>query len=379
MDFSIEFKNLPFSPSRKQIIFVENGYNRDVNNFIRFNYNSCKHYCKRHGFDFVYIPLLTSSAEVAEQVQYYAPYLQERITELDLPKSDMLMEYIFNPEDYHKIVPSLMVYGYTNKGIKTFHFWSFPEYEGYYHEWFQGVVKRIETEYYLGDLNRNPYSCPRPKKQSPSVSSDSSFPDKLFSVKNHDSKHYVVPEDGHALVTESIEDKVSDDITNSVEQDIKQLQKTVKRLRMKGITLSAIQEIVVQQEKVSRLVITEDYRILLPDYNNMVIEMKDLPKTLFLFFLMNPEGAALKMLSDYYRELIAIYKNVHPGLSEEKMSDTITRICDPTKNRVNEVLSQIAIAFRSKFDDHLARNYYPVRSHNGLYRIKLDSEMIEFK
>lgn len=42
--------------------------------------------------------------------------------------------------------------------------------------------------------------------------------------------------------------------------------------------------------KLSKLVVTKDLRIFLPDYENMEITMEPLVKAVFLLFLKRPEG-----------------------------------------------------------------------------------------
>ena len=58
--------------------------------------------------------------------------------------------------------------------------------------------------------------------------------------------------------------------------------------------------------KLSRLLITSDYRFFLIDYNNREVEMSPIHKALYLLFLNNPEGIESKHLSEHRDELLSI-------------------------------------------------------------------------
>lgn len=157
---------------------------------------------------------------------------------------------------------------------------------------------------------------------------------------------------------------------------ISDLQKTVSQLRLQGVTLLAIHELIDKQEPLSRLVITPDYRLFLPDYNNMEIEMGTLPKAVFFLFLRYPEGIVFKALPDHYTELLNIYRQLRPGSNEERMKVTITKVTNPLGNAINENVARIRKAFVEKFDEHLAQNYFVRGERGGKYGISLDRSLV---
>lgn len=55
------------------------------------------------------------------------------------------------------------------------------------------------------------------------------------------------------------------------------------------------------------MVITENYDIILPYYNDLHIKMEPLVKAVFILFLRHEEGIVFKCLSDYRDEL----KDIH--------------------------------------------------------------------
>lgn len=89
MNYSIAFKNLPFEPERRQVIYVENRYDERINSIIRGRYNWLKWTFKRANLDFVYLPMFFNDEEIKEKVLYYAPYLTEEI--MDKVEEEVLM------------------------------------------------------------------------------------------------------------------------------------------------------------------------------------------------------------------------------------------------------------------------------------------------
>ena len=82
-------------------------------------------------------------------------------------------------------------------------------------------------------------------------------------------------------------------------------------LLLEAITVPALQQLNIEaaKERLSPLVITADYRFLLPRYEREV-ELSPINKALYIFFLNHREGIEFKSLSDYREELMALYRKV---------------------------------------------------------------------
>lgn len=128
----------------------------------------------------------------------------------------------------------------------------------------------------------------------------------------------------------------------------------------------------------SRLVIDERYRIFLPDYNNIEIELNPLSKSLYIFMLRKPEGIIFKELSNYRNELIEIYSRVGNRLDMDQVKKSIYDLTDPRSNSINEKCSKIKEAFLSKIDDAIASHYYITGSRSQNKLIKLDRSLLIF-
>ena len=128
----------------------------------------------------------------------------------------------------------------------------------------------------------------------------------------------------------------------------------------------------------SRLVIEPDFRIILPDYNNLEIELTPLPKAVFLLFLRHPEGIMLKHLYDHRDELLNIYKQLSYRETWDEVIRSIDELVDPTKNSINEKCSRIKEAFVRHFEDRLAQQYYITGSRGAEKSIKLNRDLVRW-
>lgn len=133
------------------------------------------------------------------------------------------------------------------------------------------------------------------------------------------------------------------------------------------------------------MVITENYDIILPYYNDLHIKMEPLVKAVFILFLRHEEGIVFKCLSDYRDELKAIYLDIRsklerPGhLSEERINQSIDALTNPLSNSINEKCARVRAAFVSQFDESLAKYYYIDGNCGEAKRIILDRDLVEWR
>ena len=129
---------------------------------------------------------------------------------------------------------------------------------------------------------------------------------------------------------------------------------------------------------ISRLIIDEQYRIFLPDFNNLEIELGPLPKTVFIFLLRHPEGVIFKNLRQHSKELKDIYTKVGNRLDMDQIDKSIRELTDPRSNSINEKCSRIKEAFLSKMADSIAQEYYVTGSRSSNKGIQLDRALVQF-
>jgi len=125
--------------------------------------------------------------------------------------------------------------------------------------------------------------------------------------------------------------------------------------------------------------VDNQYRIYLPDYDNLEIVLTPLPKTLYFFFLQNPEGVQLKELYKHREELIKIYSRIGNRTDMDTIRKNIYELTDVRSNSLNEKCSRIKEAFLSKLDDSIAHHYYITGSRGENKRIIIDPSLIDFQ
>jgi hypothetical protein len=150
----------------------------------------------------------------------------------------------------------------------------------------------------------------------------------------------------------------------------------MKMLEERGLPRNLILKLFESKEKLSRLIVTKDLRIILPDYNNMEIKMEPLVKAVYLLFLKHPEGIVFKYLPDYREELTKIYVKLKPYGMNERVLRSIEDVTNPCLNSINEKCARIRGAFVGQFDDSMAKNYY-IRGERGeAKKISLPRDLI---
>ena len=142
------------------------------------------------------------------------------------------------------------------------------------------------------------------------------------------------------------------------------LQAERKDLLLKAIGAPLLEELRMEaaSSKLSRLLITKDYRFILVDYDNKEVEMTPVHKAVYLLFLNHPEGIEFKRLGDYREELTRYYTATAKFLDKEKILEGVDHLVNPLDNAINEKCSRIKKVFLSMMDEYTA-SYYFISSH----------------
>ena len=151
-------------------------------------------------------------------------------------------------------------------------------------------------------------------------------------------------------------------------QEIKRLAMQLQQAGRKDLLLHAIgvpllEELKIEAAKgrLSRLVITEDYRFILEDYHKEV-ELQPVHKAVYLLFLAHPEGIEFKHLADYREELTRYYMATAKIMDKEKVIESVDHLINPLDNAINEKCSRIKKVFLELMDEYTA-SYYIISSH----------------
>ena len=336
MRFTLGLKELPFKQETKQVIYVEGKYDEEVNRLIVENYQNIRDYYQSCGYEFCYIPMLKNDLCKNGALQYSAPYVKESDLE-ELDDDNFVLQYMLHLENREKKPPSLLFYHplcwderypeakfqYRGVTITPFSFEQDAKLKGALQE----ILNDIEE-------NRGP----------------------IFRFQK--APGYSVSEEDGAKVSEPLTADEEFDTESKIL--MKEIEERINILKQKGISAYILNKLILgENEKMSRLQITKDCRLFLPDYNNIEIRMTPLPKAVFLLFLKHPEGIMFSYLPDYREELLEIYKELKgPFYNETEAKRSIWDVTDPLSNSINEKCSRIREAFVSQFDEDLARYYY---------------------
>jgi len=133
-------------------------------------------------------------------------------------------------------------------------------------------------------------------------------------------------------------------------------------LKVIGVPLLEELRIEAAKGKLSRLVITKDYRFILADYNNKEVELQPVHKAVYMLFLAHPEGIEFKKLADYREELTRYYMATAKLMDKEKILEGVDHLVNPLDNAINEKCSRIKKVFLDMMDEYTA-SYYIISSH----------------
>ena len=165
-----------------------------------------------------------------------------------------------------------------------------------------------------------------------------------------------------------------------VREKMLQVRAIVGELTEMGVSDAVIADLVRPQRQLSRLYITADYRIFLPEFDNMEVDLTPLPRAVFILFLRHPEGIVFKEIGDYFLELLDIYRVIMGSrFNELRARSSLSALCDPLKNSLNEKCSRI----REKFYEILSPDAAPIYCIDGMRsqpkRISLPTALINWE
>ena len=156
-----------------------------------------------------------------------------------------------------------------------------------------------------------------------------------------------------------------EEMAAQVRQLAEQLQMADRKdLLLKAIGAPLLEELRIEaaRAKLSRLLITKDYRFILVDYQNREVELQPVHKAVYLLFLAHPEGIEFKRLADYREELTRYYMATAKLMDREKIIEGVDHLVNPLDNAINEKCSRIKKVFLDMMDEYTA-SYYIISGH----------------
>jgi len=332
--------------SRQRIaIYFETSYHEQINRYIRSHYEDIYNRLYSNGIVFIYIPVFLENLD--EYIEYNFP-------NNTVPKDDSLTAERF----YNEITKNLSDAPSTGRPML------------------------LITEYRHGKRELPDEDHVQLRGYDLDYADDNQFRYAL--------NHYLP---AFRLSHEDILFRDRDDIGMACEESVlygydadntsitiigKEIRDRVNQLVAMGVNWSIIKTFFTPDDpRTSKLLITEDFRILLPDYKNREIKIPALAKSLYFLYLRYTNGIRFKEQCDYRNELLDLYCIISCREKQERMQYSINNLVDCTSNSVNEQCCRIKTAFVSQINDDLARQYYIDGPAGKPRRIILDRSLVE--
>lgn len=353
---TIGLRKLPFTQYDRQIIYTEGTYSEPVNRFILKDYAWLKHLSGKYSYDFCYIPKLEEELTEKDFLKYFDPSVGN---DFDVPRlgNDFILEYMLHPENKAKIKPMLLFHSEDTEV-------EYPGAENQYQGYILDLPESLESK--------------SNHEQTKVLKSAFEKAAKYISSFVSDSENRIMYRiDDDNMVNDALYD-ADREFDRDSWQLIEEIRERILKLHQRGIGDEILRRAIHGKEKLSKLVVTRDKRILLPDYD-MEIKLRPLPKAVYLLFLRHREGILFKSLPDYREELAGLYQELRGGKLSDREERSVMDVTSPLNNSINEKCARIREAFLSKFDEHLARFYYIDGKKGEPKRIVLPDNLIQWQ
>ena len=348
-DNRIEF-SLKGKLDSDELLYIASEENAELTRLLESKPKIFEGWGQMIGFHIIYLPLLMKRLKDKEVVKYRAPYLTEAEIGKTAIDNDYLLQYLEHPSDRGKIKQGFIRTEDIRRGS-------------------DGKDKAINRFYPLSSNSSEPIAdqLHRIGKQ---ISIEKNEHERLLeSREGHDAWDNCKVHDADERFNSQIGEENTDDL-------IEEVKERIAKLRQRGISQYILEQLIHPDDRLSRLVITKDYRLMLPEYNNMEIKMEPLVKAAYLLFLNHPEGILFKHLPNYRDELTEIYMKLKPFGMSERAVQSIEDVTNPLLNSINEKCARIRGAFVGQFDDHLARHYYIDGRRGEAKKIALPHDLV---
>lgn len=344
-----EFK-LDGKLASKELIYVASEEDKALTDLFETKPEIFEGWGQMIGFHIVYLPLLMKRLSDKRVLQYRAPYLSEAELANTTIGNDFLLQYLEHPGERGRIKHGFIRTEDIHRGS-------------------DGKDKAINRFYPLSSNSPEPIAdqLHRIGKQ---ISAEKSQNELLLEGRSG-------YDDLGASDSCSADDHFNSQIgEENINDLLDEVRERIAKLRQRGVAQYILEQLIHPDDRLSRLVITKDYRILLPDYNNMEIKMEPLVKSVYLLFLKHPEGIMFKCLPEYREELAQIYNRIRPCGLTERALQSIEDVTNPLLNSINEKCARIRGAFVGQFDDQMARHYYIDGLRGDVKKIDLPRDLV---
>ena len=333
----------------KELIYVASEEDKELEDMLQNKPEVFEGWGQMMGFHVIYLPLLMKRLQEKRVLQYRAPYLSDVEVKSAIIGNDFLLHYLDNPADKAKIKHGFIRTENIHRGD-------------------DGKDKAINRFYPLSSKSGEPIA-----DQLHRISKQIAAEDSQKKLTGRTSDEWGDLGASDCPADSQFNSQQGEENINDLMEEIRE---RVVKLRQRGIAEYLLEQLIHPDNRLSRMVITNDYRIILPDYHDMEIKMEPLTKAVYLIFLRHSEGIIFKYLPDYRKELAQIYSDLRPAGLTDKAIQSIEDVTNPLLNSINEKCARIRGAFVGQFDDYMAKHYYIDGKRGEVKKISLPRDLV---
>jgi hypothetical protein len=335
------------------VIYFEREQNKELNLFIRKNYEELKTKFALIELNFIFLPFLTESSKNIEQIiAYYFPQLN----------------YYQIPEEVSKIYNEKVLKHFINKGIddltQILDKDNFVPSEIDSNELLNLVdyIGSIKSGLLFFNMHFGAIGVSDFFYSKSSQNYELFFDDVLSYLKPEQEDLALVDlMIGNFLPFSDLTDQLDDD----AKEVIKDLENRLTELKDNGQLLFLIPILKDLLNKQSQKIDFNSISKMEIDYQNKIqllyfkkeVELSHLTKSIYFLFLKHPEGINLKELVNFKKELLTIYTSVSNQLDFDKMTKSIDDVINLETKAIYTHLSRIKSAFYKIMDASFAKYY----------------------
>ena len=343
-----------FNIPENYVIYFEKEHNKELNLFIRNNYEAIKTKFSALGLNFIYPPFIkVSKIQVEEILSYYTPqfnYYQIPTLAKDSFGQKLLDNALQNAfKDFDTILNNNITETFkvnSEELLNLFEYDCHIKSGLFFFKFNSGIIGVSDYFYSNSDNNYELF-----------------FEEAIQYLSRNEWEDYAL---GDAMIGSFLPTvDYSEQLDEEAKEIVQDLEIKLKELKDSGQLLFLIpvlkdllnkQSHTIDFNSISKMEIDYQNKIQLP-YFKREVELSHLTKSIYFLFLKHPEGINLKELGNYKKELLTIYNSVSNQLDYDKMAKSIDDVINLETKAIYTHLSRIKSAFYKIMDASFAKYY----------------------
>lgn len=372
--FELAIAQLPVEPTDTQVLYIENHSNPALEQYIHDNYDKIVRQFLVKGLEFVYVPELTtrmSDRDFQNVASYYCPWLTKADVDSLRSACHIDLADLFHTVSGLGDSPAVV----DAKGKAYSLDVSRPsDYDCLFYQ----IAHAYGAANYESSESSVMFSVSRVDEPQAEFRYSCRRKDLLPNLENaQEQPAYNLNECRNQAIVGQPD---TDDITICRNRELDSLFGRIKNILPAWAIREALYKMLKDQEVISRLVITAQGKVMLPEYGNLEIRLTPKEKAMYFLFLRHPNGISLKDLPDHRQELSRYYGRVAKSGDKAAIASAIDKMTDPFSGDADTQRSRIKAginrAFTGQFCEQFARWYTIEGERAHAMRIELPQDKI---